>query len=189
MKYIQKVLEQPQLKYAEFHSVRWLSLASVVSVVYRTSPALVMAMQDEAEIHPVAKGILGEITQYNSIHIVAIIHLLTGVLQFITRLSKIFQTANIDFSKITPTVDSVCESLLDLLECQGTFMSKLDEFMIEEDNKFAYKRPSKESDITEVKKNINENLEGFDGFSNEAINSKVFRGQNLSFSQPERSCS
>ena len=40
---IQKLLNLPELKYAEVHSVRWLSLDRAVKVIYRTYPALVVA--------------------------------------------------------------------------------------------------------------------------------------------------
>ncbi len=53
---IQNILELPQLKYAEVHSVRWLSLEKAVSAVYRTYPALCMALAHEATTNPTAKG-------------------------------------------------------------------------------------------------------------------------------------
>lgn len=45
---IQSLLNMPTLKYAEIHSVRWSSLDSAVRVIYRTYPALVIALEHEA---------------------------------------------------------------------------------------------------------------------------------------------
>lgn len=51
---IQKLLNLPELKYAEVHSVRWLSLDHAVKVIYRTYPALVVALSHEATSNPTA---------------------------------------------------------------------------------------------------------------------------------------
>ena len=51
---IQLLLELPTLKYAQVHSVRWLSMEKAVEVVYRTYPALVVALEHEATSNPAA---------------------------------------------------------------------------------------------------------------------------------------
>ena len=47
---IQTILDLPELKYAEVHSVRWLSLDRAVRVLYRTYPALVTALGTRSNI-------------------------------------------------------------------------------------------------------------------------------------------
>lgn len=94
---IQTLLQLPSLKFANIHSVRWLSLPNAVEVLYRTCPALVVALEHEAVTNSVAKGLLNEVTQYKFI---GFTHLMMDILPFIGRLSKTFQTSALDFSKI-----------------------------------------------------------------------------------------
>ena len=84
---IQKLLNLPELKYAEVHSVRWLSLDRAVKVIYRTYPALVVALSHEATSNPTAKGLFHEVSQYKFIMFT---HILLDILPFLTRLSKVF---------------------------------------------------------------------------------------------------
>ena len=46
-----------------------------------------------------------------------------------------FQSCDLDFSKVKPMVDSTCESLTDLLECEGVFIEMLYSAIIEENVK------------------------------------------------------
>ncbi|KAK6181002.1 hypothetical protein SNE40_008951 [Patella caerulea] len=161
LRYIQEAMDIPQLKYAEVHAVRWLSLDRAVQVIYRTYPALVEALAIEAEGHPVARGLYAEVEQFKFI---AITHLLMDILPFLSKLSKVFQTENLDFSSISCNVDSLCDALQDLKENEGSFVSKLKEFIVVADGKAKYARPVEESTFCNVKKNVNENLDGFEGF-------------------------
>ena len=43
---IQTLLQQPQLKYVDIHSVRWLSMESAVCILYWTYPALCDTLSD-----------------------------------------------------------------------------------------------------------------------------------------------
>ena len=45
---VQKILTIPELKYAEVHSVRWLSMERAVKVLYRTYPALCSTLSHQA---------------------------------------------------------------------------------------------------------------------------------------------
>ncbi|XP_053406405.1 SCAN domain-containing protein 3-like [Mercenaria mercenaria] len=58
---IQSLLNLPSLKFANIHSVRWLSLQNAVEVLYRSYPALVVALEHEAVTNSVAKGLLNEV--------------------------------------------------------------------------------------------------------------------------------
>ncbi|WAR31456.1 ZN862-like protein [Mya arenaria] len=129
---IQSLLDMPELKFAEVHSVRWLSLEHAVQVVYRTYPALCMVLEREATVEAAAKGLLHEVNQFKFI---AITHLMMDTLPFISRLSKTFQKETLDFSLVKSVVMSTCECLKDLIEVDGVFVDKLSKFVKVEGNK------------------------------------------------------
>ncbi|WAR11569.1 ZN862-like protein [Mya arenaria] len=157
---IQTVLNLPQLKFAEVHSVRWLSLEAAVRAIYRTYPALVMCLEADATTEPAAKGLLHEVSQFRFI---ALTHLLMDVLPFLTRLSLKFQSKSLDFGTVNTEVSSTCESLEDLIECDGAFTDKLAGFVKEVDGKTFYDRPVCESESGNVLDTIQCNVI-FDGF-------------------------
>lgn len=71
---------------------------------------------------------------------------------------------NVDYSKIQPMVDSTCESLKDLCECEGVFVDKLSQFIEKDaDGSVLYKRSVSESAAAVVKAAVSENIQ-FDGF-------------------------
>lgn len=160
---IQALLNMPELKFAEVHSVRWLSMHQAVQIIYRTFPALVMTLEREAILEPAAKGILHEVTQFKFI---ALTHLMLDILPFMMRLSKKFQADSVNFSVVRPFVQSICDSLRDLAEVEGVFVEKLTEYVREEDNRVVYTRPLSESDCATLTTSINSNYE-FLGFSDE----------------------
>ncbi|XP_052249683.1 zinc finger protein 862-like [Dreissena polymorpha] len=162
---IQILLMLPELKYAEVHSVRWLSMEHAVQVVYRTYPALVMALEREAAFEPAAKGLLQDVNQFKFI---AITHLMMDILPQMTLLSKKFQEESVDFSLIKPVIRSSCESLLDLLEVSGVFVEKLSKFVHVGDHKVTYSRPLSESDCNSVNEQIQQNIH-FKGFTESDI--------------------
>ena len=149
---IQSIMQLPALKFANIHSVRWLSLQHAVEVICHTDHSLVTALEHEATNNSVAKGLLHEVEQYK---FAGFTHMLMDILPFIGRLSKLFQTNIIDFTKIKPSVNATCDSLLDLIEAQGVYMDKLSEFV----NTCAsnYVCPMSESKASE-------NIDTFDGF-------------------------
>jgi hypothetical protein len=74
----------------------------------------------------VAKSLLNDISQFKFI---SLTHWLMDLLPFLGSLSLTFQNAELDFSKVAPMVNSVCESLEDLLICEGVFVDKLTQFI------------------------------------------------------------
>lgn len=138
------LLNLPMLKFAQFHSVRWLSLQKSVEILYRTYPALLVALEHERTVNPAARGIhvYAEVSQYSFI---AITHMLMDILPFLGKLSRIFQTKDLDLSKVTPIVKSTCDALLDFKEAEGMYVDKLDEFIIEDGDSVLYRRPDTES--------------------------------------------
>ncbi|MEW8546312.1 MAG: hypothetical protein AB2693_22575 [Candidatus Thiodiazotropha sp.] len=161
---IQNLLEQPQLKYTDIHSVHWLSMENAVNILYRTYPSLCATLSHMAASGDiVAKSLYHDVSQYKFI---ALTHLLMDILPFIGRLSKVFQTEVLDFSKVPPMVQSACESLTDLIECEGVFVDKLCQFITsdEEGNDVTYIRPVKESASKTIKEGKENNV-NFEGFS------------------------
>lgn len=160
---MQQLLNEPALKYADIHSVRWLSMENAVCVLYRTYPSLCATLSYMTENGDVvAKSLYSDVVQYKFI---CITHLLMDILPFLGNLNKGFQSNSLDYSKIDPLVTSVCESLHDLLECDGVFVEKLIKFIIKGKNENAvYKRPVDESSAKSVKYNKKSNVE-FEGFS------------------------
>ncbi|KAK3084326.1 hypothetical protein FSP39_011612 [Pinctada imbricata] len=163
---IQLLLNLPTLKYAQVHSVRRLSLQQAVEVLYRTYPALVMALEHEANTNPtrcdpVAKGLYFEVSQFRFI---AMTHMLMDILPFLGKLSKVFQSEDLDFSKVKPIVESTCEALQDFVEVEGLYVDKLTTFVIQEEDKVWYRRPEAESQRGVVQEAIDINVDGFKGF-------------------------
>jgi len=158
---IQSLLNMPTLKYAEIHSVRWLSLDSAVRVIYRTYPALVIALEHEATTNASAKGLLTEVQQFKFIMCT---HLLMDILPFLSRISKVFQCQSVDFSKISPIVDSTVNALNDMKESPGVYVEMLDVCMVQEDGKVLYRREVSESSKKAVDESVQCNVSGFEGF-------------------------
>ena len=46
---IQKILEDPQLKYCEVHAIRWLSFWKALEAIYRTLDSLITYFESQAE--------------------------------------------------------------------------------------------------------------------------------------------
>ncbi|XP_060589612.1 zinc finger protein 862-like [Ruditapes philippinarum] len=161
---IQSVLNLPELKFSEVHSVRWLSMENAVTAIYRSYPALCMCLEREAIYDSAAKGLFNDVIQFKFI---AMTHVMMDILPFMGRLSKNFQSKVLDFSMIDPLVQSTCDSLEDLVECEGAFVDKLSCFVKESDDKVLYVRPDSESQLETVKETVKSNIE-FEGFeSNE----------------------
>ena len=175
---IQTLLQQPQLKYVDVHSVRWLSMESAVCILYRTYAALYNTLSDiGSNGDVVAKSLFNDISQFKFI---ALTHLLMDILPFLGRLSKVFQSDSLDFSKIAPMVESTCKSLRDLIECEGVFVDKLNEFVEKSENnsEVLYKRPLSESSKKTVMDNKMQNVQ-FDGFED---------GENIERSDSDSAC-
>ena len=164
---MKKILTIPELKYAEVHSVRWIGMERAVKVLYHTYPALFSTLSHQAANgDSTAKGLYYKITQYKFI---ALIHLMMGILPFVGKLSCVFQTVNLDFSKVKPMVESTCEALSDLVKCEGVFVEKLNCAVVKENDKVVTKGQISDKSSACVSNDILENFD-FDGFSNDSGN-------------------
>ena len=81
-----------------------------MSAVQLTLPALISFLDNEVSQFDdsIAKGLIKQLSTYQFI---ATTNLLCDILDIITRLSKIFQGTNIDFSIIQPMVKSAIQAL------------------------------------------------------------------------------
>ncbi|KAL5011396.1 hypothetical protein ScPMuIL_009947 [Solemya velum] len=81
----------------------------------------------------------------------------------------------LDFSRVKVAVDSTVGALNDLKECDGVYVNKLKEFVVQEGESVMYRRPVSESVKSVVSASVNENLElarGFDGFTDADLREK-----------------
>lgn len=140
---IRSILNLPELNVTDLRSVKWLSMESAISAIYRAYPALCMCLECEAAEECTARGLYEEVCQYKFI---ALTHMMMDIIPFITRLSKTFQSPSLDFGMINPLVQSTCETLKDLVECEGVFVDKLSDFIEERAGKMCYVRPLAESE-------------------------------------------
>ncbi|XP_072542830.1 zinc finger protein 862-like [Salminus brasiliensis] len=117
---LQKQLDEPQLKFTQPHTVRWLSVHSAVSVVCRSLKSLRDVLEHMAASNTQdsdkAKGLLTSVRQFN---FVALAHLMKDVLMHVSLLSKHFQKENLDFSTVQPMVEGTKETLRELMVYPG----------------------------------------------------------------------
>jgi hypothetical protein len=127
---IQTVLDSPLLKYKPLYDVCWLSFHDAVLAVQHTFPALMAYFGNEASHYddPVAMGLTKQISSFQFI---ATTNLLCDVLDIVTRLSKIFQGASINFSIIQPMVNAALVALQPIKVSPGPHLASfLDEISI-----------------------------------------------------------
>ncbi len=110
---VQKVLEDPQIKYREVHSVRWLSFYNVVEAVYRTFDSLITYLTEAGEKDPAAAGLKKKVATDFFIH--TTYHLM-DILQPIMRLNLFFQRKDVDIGTVQTAVDACTTDLTKLLD-------------------------------------------------------------------------
>ncbi|KAL6461570.1 hypothetical protein MHYP_G00297140 [Metynnis hypsauchen] len=117
---LQKQLDEPQLKFTQPHTVRWLLVHSAVSVVCRSLKSLRDVLEHMAASNTQdsdkAKGLLTSVRQFN---FVALAHLMKDVLMHVSLLSKHFQRENLDFSTVQPMVEGTKEALREIMVHPG----------------------------------------------------------------------
>jgi hypothetical protein len=126
MQELQKILDDPLLRYKSIYDVRWLSFYNAVSAVKRTTKSLKAFFENEATSNDDAvASVLGK--QVSSYMFLAIADLLYNVLGELTRISKVFQKESVDFSIIAPSVDA---TIATILSTPVPFPSQLDKSII-----------------------------------------------------------
>ena len=79
LKNIHQILDSPVLKYKQIFDVRWLSFGNAIEAVFRTLPALLTTLENDAEAlgEPTASGLAKFISTY---HFIALTYFLADVL-------------------------------------------------------------------------------------------------------------
>ena len=131
---IQALLDDPVIKLKEAKDVRWLSHDAAVATLLRTLPSLIASLDREASERgePTAEGLLRFVKTH---FFVATLHLLHKVLPHVSRLSRIFQKEDVDFTLLRPCVDATIAAVTlykddDLKEVDATLSSDLKDYNI-----------------------------------------------------------
>ena len=114
---VQLMMEEPQVRLTEWHSVRWLSLQKAMGTIFKTYGPLVCTMEHEAADNPTAKGIYTFIKEPKFALTAA---LLLDVLRIIEPLNRQFQAANANLASLQPLVLSALKALETLQEKPGS---------------------------------------------------------------------
>ena len=114
MKAVCKELDIAYKKLVRHSFTRWLSHDAVVRCVKDQLPALCRLFTHEESKHDSsAQGLLKCVSEY---YFIASIMLFTEILPKFARLSRIFQTASLDFSIVDEEVQTLTEYLMSLLK-------------------------------------------------------------------------
>lgn len=100
---VQRLMNMEELKIVKAGDTRWLSHHASVTTMLRILPALLRALHMEGAKDPTAYGLHHCIATYS---FVAALHLLEQSLVCVTRLSRAFQSADVDLSIIHPLISS-----------------------------------------------------------------------------------
>ena len=94
---IQKLLEEPRLRYREVHEVRWLSFYEALDAVYRTLDSLLSYLSTASGSDPAAAGIKKRVGQELFI---SITYSMMDILQPIMKLCLLFQKRDLDIGLV-----------------------------------------------------------------------------------------
>ncbi|XP_033742471.1 transmembrane protein C17orf113-like [Pecten maximus] len=106
---VQKLLDDPVLKYREVHQVRWLSFYQALDAVYRTFDSLISFFSTQTD--PKAIGIKKKIGQD---FFILQTYAMMDILQPIMRLNLFFQKKDVDIGLVQSSVDACLADLIRL---------------------------------------------------------------------------
>ena len=102
---IQKLLEEPSLRYREVHQVRWLSFYEALDAVYRTLDSLITYLTSVSNSDPAAAGIKKRVGQELFI---SITYSMMDILQPIMKLCLVFQKQDLDIVLVQVCYPILC---------------------------------------------------------------------------------
>ena len=110
LKAVQEVLDDPCLKLKEARDVRWLSHELAVQILRKTLPAVLTALEREGSERgePVALGLVKSMKHY---YFISCLYMMSEVLPHLSRLSRLFQSCDIDLAMIKPSVRTCLNAL------------------------------------------------------------------------------
>lgn len=124
----QAQLDLPVLCLKEPKAVRWLSYDAAITAFRRSYKAIVMELDYEVSVlhDPAAKGLLKNIRCYE---FVASLHLFSDAVPILTKLSKKFQAAQLNFAHLQPALDAAITSIQSLKDEPGAFFGQTEDFI------------------------------------------------------------
>lgn len=114
VKDVQKLLDEPQLKYKEVFSVRWFSFYSALETVFRTWDSLVTFLA-ENDHNAKAKGLARKLCTYNN---VAVMYMMMDIIPHMTQLCLTFQKRDLDIALVPVTIDRTKATLQEMIDGQ-----------------------------------------------------------------------
>ena len=107
---IQSVLNDPQLKFKEPKSVRWLSHALAINAIKHSLPSLLCSLEREASERsdPTAMGLSKLCKTYMFI---ATLLFMSDILSHVTKISLLFQSENVDYFQVQQLVGTYIEAI------------------------------------------------------------------------------
>ena len=161
---IQALLDDPFIKLKEAKDVRWLSHDAAIATVLRILPSLIASLEREATERgePMAEGLVRFVKSYNFI---ATAHLLHKVFPHISRLCRIFQKEDVDFTMLSPCVNATIAGVNSykddpLSEIESTLSTDLKDYSIRttETQKTEFQKKIQEKYITNLVSQLKDRL-------------------------------
>ncbi|XP_078581210.1 zinc finger protein 862-like [Branchiostoma floridae x Branchiostoma japonicum] len=127
LKNIQKVLDS-SVKLVQAKDVRWLSHDAAVKALRKTFAAVVMSLEREAteRSEAAARGLALFLKDFK---FCATLMMMSDILPKLTKLSKVFQRKDVNFSDIHDRVGDTIDGLMKLKQTPGENFSGLDGFL------------------------------------------------------------
>ena len=131
LKAIQEILDSPQLKIKEMHSVRWFAFYSALETVYRSWDALVTYFANHKN-DAKAVGFLKKLTQIEN---VATMYYLMDIMPWVTQLNSTFQKEDLDVSIIQACISTTLTEIAKVKEGSGYYTKKVDESLKQDESR------------------------------------------------------
>ena len=110
LKHLQEVLDSPQIRIKEVHSVRWFSFNNALDALFRSWDALAMLFEQKVAetVDPKSKGFLKTMS---SAKFVIVMACLMDIIPIVTHMNIVFQKQNLDLAIVGPAVKGVIDQL------------------------------------------------------------------------------
>ena len=130
---IQDLLNEPQLRFTEVHSVRWFSFYKALETMFRCYASLVTFLENDKNLK--CEGLARKLKQFSSL---AILHLMMDVMPVMTELCLVFQKRDLDVSLVFPNVEHCMDTLKKLRAEPGHFEELMAQDLQDTDGALVY---------------------------------------------------
>ena len=125
---VQNLLDDPKICLKRLADTQWLSHDIAVTTICRMLPSLIHVAYLESQANeqgcPLAHGLAVAVKAFD---FVATVYLLSDILPQVSRLSLVFQTANVNLSLIKPQVSATIAAIRRFKSSPDPYYKKLDE--------------------------------------------------------------